>query len=254
MTSRLALLAFLAMTIPAGCRHEPPEAPPVDQTGGGSGGGGGTVGGGGGGGGSGGGGTPIPCDPDTVYFQQAALPLIVSSCAIPGCHDPGSNEDGVTLNNYQNIFNTADVEPFDLDGSDLYEVITETDPDKLMPPPDQYPSLTADEIAIIRDWILQGALNNSCEAAECDTTNVTYATAIEPIISAKCMGCHSGSTPQDGISLTNYAEVSSEALFGEVLAAVQHEAGVTAMPYNSAQLPSCEIDLIRIWIENGAPE
>jgi hypothetical protein len=156
MNTRLLIQLFIAIFVLAGCQHEPPEAPPADPNGSGS---------GGSGGGGGGGSEPIICDPDTVYFQQAVLPLIVSSCAIPGCHDPGSNEDGVTLNNYQNIFNTADVDPFDLDGSDLYEVITETDPDKLMPPPDQYPSLTADEIAIIRDWILQGVLNNSCEVA-----------------------------------------------------------------------------------------
>jgi hypothetical protein len=241
---------LIALFVLAGCQHEPPEAPPADPGGGGSGGGGGT----GGGGGGGGGGTPVICDPDTVYFQQAVLPLIVSSCAIPGCHDPGSHEDGVTLNNYQNIFTTGDIDPFDLDGSDLYEVITETDPDKLMPPPDQYPSLSADEIALIRDWILQGALNNSCESAACDTTNVTYIASIEPIISTKCMGCHSGANPQGDLSLTNYSEVSSEALFGDVLAAVQHQSGVTAMPYNSEMLPQCEIDLIRIWIENGAPE
>ncbi|MGB6037895.1 MAG: c-type cytochrome domain-containing protein [Cryomorphaceae bacterium] len=245
MNTRLLIQMLIALFVLAGCQHEPPEAPPADT----SGGGGGT-----GGGGGGGGGTPVICDPDTVYFQQAVLPLIVSSCAIPGCHDPGSNEDGVTLNNYQNIFNTGDIDPFDLDGSDLYEVITDTDPDKRMPPPGEYPPLSSDEIAIIRNWILQGALNNSCESAEYDTTNVTYALSIEPIMESKCMGCHSGSSPQGGLSLSNYAEISSEALFGDVLASVQHANGVTAMPYNSAQLPQCEIDLIRIWIENGALE
>ena len=241
MSIRLTIQICIVVILMIGCQHQPPEDPPVDT--------GGTSGGGGGGGTD-----PVVCDPDTIYFQQAVLPLIVSSCAIPGCHDPGSNEDGVTLNNYQNIFNTGDIDPFDPNGSDLYEVITDTDPDDRMPPAGEYPPLSADEIAIIRDWILQGALNNSCESAECDTTNVTYALSIEPIMESKCMGCHSGSSPQGGLSLSNYAEISSEALFGDVLATVQHANGVTAMPYNSAQLPQCEIDLIRIWIENGAPE
>jgi len=243
MNTRLLIQMLIALFVLAACQHEPPEAPPgsAGDTGENS------------------GGTdtitdPIVCDPDTIYFQQAVLPLIVSSCAIPGCHDPGSNEDGVTLNNYQNIFNTGDIDPFDLDGSDLYEVITDTDPDDRMPPAGEYPPLSSDEISIIRDWILQGALNNSCENAECDTTNVTYTASIEPIMSAKCTGCHSGADPEAGISLESYAQVSSEALFGEVLAAVQHQDGVTNMPYNSTQLPQCEIDLIRIWIENGAPE
>ncbi len=157
------------------------------------------------------------------------------------------------LTDYNNIMQTGDVRPFDLDGSDLFEVITEDDLYKRMPPYPEYEALSAAEINMIATWIMQGALNNAC-AADCDTTNVTYAMSIEPIISAKCQGCHSGSSPQGGISLTNYGQVSSEALFGTLLDAVQHTGTATPMPYNSAQLPDCEIDLIRIWIENGAPE
>jgi len=220
-----------------GCKHELPEPPPVT-----------------GGNGGGGGGTNLPpCDPDTVYFSQSILPLIVSSCAIPGCHDAGTAENGVVLNNYNNIINTGDVRVFDLDGSDLYEVITDNDQDDRMPPAAQFPALSPDEIALIRDWILQGALNNSC-AADCDTSNVTYALGIQSLISAKCQGCHSGANPQGGLLLTNYSQVSVSALFGNMLDAVQHTGTATPMPFNSAQLPQCEIDLIRIWIENGAPE
>ncbi len=221
------------------CKHEIPEPPPG-------------IGGNGGG--------PVdpppplpPCDPDTVYFSQSILPLLVSSCAIPGCHDAGTAENGVVLNNYANIINTGDVRAFDLDGSDLYEVITDDDEDDRMPPAGEYPPLSADEIALIRDWILQGAKNNSC-AADCDTSNVTYALSIQPLISAKCQGCHSGANPQGGLLLTNYNQISTSALFGNMLDAVQHTGSVTPMPFNSAQLPQCEIELIRIWIENGAPE
>ncbi len=196
---------------------------------------------------------PDPCDPEVVYFEQEILPLIVSSCAIPGCHDPGSAEDDVILNSYQNIMNTGDIDPYDPDGSDLYEVITEDDPDKFMPPPGEYPPLSSAEINLIEEWILQGAQNLSCESA-CDTTNVTYSIKIEPIISAKCQGCHSGSNPQGSISLTSYSEVRNVALNGEMQDAVQYTGDATPMPYNSNQLPQCEIDLIRIWIENGAPQ
>ena len=239
MNTRQIVQALFLIVLLWCCQHDPLEGPPGSDPNNG---------------GGGGGGAPELCDPDSIYFQQSVLLLIVSSCAIPGCHDPGAAEDDVILNNYNNIINTGDVDPFDLNGSDLYDVITEDDPDKLMPPPDEFPSLTEDEIAIIRNWILQGALNNSCESASCDTTNVNFSSSIEPIFSAKCTGCHSGDTPQGGISLTNYAEISSESLFGDVLAAVQHQEGVTNMPFNSPQLPQCEIELIRIWIENGAPE
>lgn len=235
------IILFVLLAI-GSCKHEPQEPPVTNNPGGGN-----------GGGGNGGPDTTTFCDPDSIYFEQQVLPLIVSSCAIPGCHDPGTAEDNVILNSYENIMNTADVDPFDPEGSDLYEVITEDDPDKFMPPPGEYPPLSAEEVQLIQNWILQGAQNLSCESS-CDTTNVTFSMKIEPIISTKCQGCHSGGEPQGGISLTNYAEVRDVALFGTMLDAVQHTGDATPMPYNSNQLPPCEVDLIRIWIENGAPQ
>lgn len=234
---------FTAIVLVAiGCQHEPVEAPPGMGGNGGGGGGTDTTGPG-----------DDPCDPELIYFQQSVLPLLVSSCAIPGCHDAGTAEDGVILNNYENIMETGDIDPGDLDGSDLYEVITDSDPDDRMPPADEYPPLSDAEIGIIRDWILQGAQNLSC-AGDCDTTNVTYALKIEPLISTNCLGCHSGANPQGGIDLNGYGNASSVALFGDMLDAVQHTGTATPMPFGTSQLPQCEIDLIRIWIENGAPE
>lgn len=220
----------------AGCQHEPSLAPngggtdgPVDSI-------------------------PTPCDPQIVYFQQQVLPLLVSSCAIPGCHDPATAENDVILNSYENVMATADVRPNDPDGSDLYEVIVEEDPEDRMPPSGQFPPLSAQEIALIRQWILQGATNTSCESATCDTTNVLYSNKIESIVSTKCQGCHSGSNPQGSISLLTYAQVRDQALNGQMLNAVQHTGSAVPMPFNSNQLPQCEIDQIRIWIENGAPQ
>ena len=65
------------------------------------------------------------CDPDSIYFENDILPILISNCAIPGCHDASSAEDDVILTDYFYVIETGDVEPFDLDGSDLYEVITE---------------------------------------------------------------------------------------------------------------------------------
>lgn len=74
------------------------------------------------------------CHPDTVYFLNDVMPIIASNCAIPQCHDAITMKEGVILTTYESIIETADVRAFDLDGSDLYEVITETDRDKVMPP------------------------------------------------------------------------------------------------------------------------
>ncbi len=102
-----------------------------------------------------------PCHPDTVYFERDILPVLRSSCAKAGCHD-ATPEDGVILDTYANVMATGDVRPGNPGGSDLYEVLIETRPDKRMPPPPQ-PPLSADQIEMIRKWILQGAKNLSCD-------------------------------------------------------------------------------------------
>ncbi|NEN22991.1 hypothetical protein G3O08_05690 [Cryomorpha ignava] len=237
------IFVFVGVLVILSCKHEPPLPPLNGGTGGTGGGPGDTLNP-----------NPYPCDPDTIYFSQTILPLLVSNCAIPGCHSADAAEDGVILNNYENIINTGDVRPFDLDGSDLYEVITENDPDNIMPPPGDGNPLTSEQIGLIAAWIQQGALNLSCNNGDCDTTNVTYVSKIEPIITAKCLGCHSGSSPQGDISLSGYANVRDQSIDGSLLQAVQHVGTATPMPYQSSQLPQCEIDLIRIWIENGAPQ
>ena len=40
-------------------------------------------------------------------FQQDVLPLIVSSCAMSGCHDAASAQEGVVLTSYSTIMNTG---------------------------------------------------------------------------------------------------------------------------------------------------
>ena len=43
------------------------------------------------------------CHPDTVYFRNTILPLVVSSCATTDCHDNVSHKDGIILTDYASI-------------------------------------------------------------------------------------------------------------------------------------------------------
>lgn len=195
--------------------------------------------------------TPEDCDPDVVYFQQDILPFFTARCGFDGCHSAGSNEDGVTLDNYADIFEDLDIDPGDPYDNEFIEVVTDSDLDDRMPPYPDYPGLTQEQINMVVTWISQGAQNNSCEG--CVTENITYQTVIGSLIANRCQGCHSGSNPDGGILLMNYDQISNLALNGPLLDAVQHTGNVTPMPNNSAQLPQCEIDQIEIWINNGAP-
>ena len=61
------------------------------------------------------------CDPDTVYFQNTILPLVVSSCATTGCHDKNSHRDGIILTDYSSIIRTGEIKPGDPGDSEFFE-------------------------------------------------------------------------------------------------------------------------------------
>ncbi|MBC8172375.1 MAG: hypothetical protein H7X71_00595 [Chitinophagales bacterium] len=195
-----------------------------------------------------------PCDPDSTYFANDVLPILVSNCAVSGCHDAESHEEGIVFSTYADIMESMIEEddlivpgdPFD---SKMIEAILEDDADDRMPPPPNTP-LSGGEVDVLIAWIEQGALNNSCEG-ECDTTSVTYSGTIANIVSNYCLGCHSGTSPSGGISLASYSGVAEVAADGRLLGAVSGFSGYTPMPFGSDPLPACNIDQIRIWIEDG---
>lgn len=191
-----------------------------------------------------------PCDPDSIYFENDILPLIISTCAQPGCHDAATAEDDIILTDYDNIIDHGDIDPFNPEDSELYEVITDPDPDDRMPPPDEG-NLTADQINQIYLWISQGALNNGCD--ECDTIDVTFSEDIFPIIDLNCQGCHSGSSPSGDLELLDYMDISAIAMNGSLYSSVTGNDGYELMPYNGDPLFQCDIDKIEIWINEGAP-
>lgn len=195
---------------------------------------------------------PAGCDPDTVYFQNEILPLLISSCGVIGCHDPGTAEKDVVLTDYFSVINTAEVKPGDPDESKLYKVITDDDPEDRMPPPPNEP-MSQDKIEKIRKWILQGAKNNSCEETQCDTTVVSFSNHIMPVINLHCFGCHSGSNPGGGILMTNHNQIAAAANSGKLMGSISWQNGFSPMPKNGNQLSICHITQFKKWIENGTP-
>ena len=197
--------------------------------------------------------TSNSCSSDTSYFENDVLPIIASNCAISGCHGNGTASDGVSLENYNSIVNTGDIRTGNPGGSDLYEVITETDPDKLMPPPSSGKSLNAQQIETIRLWIDQGAKNNACiDNSNCDTLNVGFSSEIQVILQNNCLGCHSGAVPQGQIDLSTYSNVKIYVDNGKLFGAVNHESGYVAMPQGQPKLDDCKILTIKAWINQGA--
>lgn len=183
-----------------------------------------------------------------MYFQQQVLPILISNCAVPGCHNTATDDnDWIQITDYNSLMNSGIVQ-----NGDLLEAITENDPNDLMPPPPQAP-LTASQISLISSWIQQGAQNNSCASSVCDTLNVTYSGSIVPLIQQRCLGCHSGGSPQGGINLSTWSAVNAVAADGRLGRSVTHDPTGIPMPPSSPIMPACEVRTFMIWIDAGAP-
>lgn len=106
-------------------------------------------------------------------------------------------------------------------------------------------------------------INSSCtfeseedlaEQTFCDTTDIVYSD-LTHVFTDICANCHnSSSTFQEGIVMDSYENVVSSINSGPVWEAINHEAGVTPMPYQQEKLPECDLKKIKAWIDNGMPK
>ena len=193
------------------------------------------------------------CNPDTVYFQNDILPIFLNTCAISGCHDAATAREGLVLDNYSHIVNNGKLKKGKPNSSEMYRVMNYSGENR-MPPKNSGVSLSQDQINMVYTWILQGAQNNSCNAnaGGCDTSNMSFASNIQPILNKYCTGCHNSSLAQKGVRLDNYNGVVASVNSGQLVASIEWQAGYTPMPYGGNQLDQCTINKIKSWINNGA--
>jgi len=189
-----------------------------------------------------------PCEENVVYFENQVLPIFISNCAISGCHDAQSAEDGVVLIDFATI--SKKMKPGDPNDSEYYTILLDTQSDELMPRDPQTGigySLPADQISTIKTWIEQGVNNNYCD--DCDTTSYTYSGTIKPIVDQNCAtstACH-GSGTQYG-DFTTYTGLKSRV----DNQSIQKRAIVVQDMPPAAPMPDCELLLIKNWIDHGA--
>ena len=188
------------------------------------------------------------CDPDTVYFSNTILPLVVSSCATTGCHDESTHADGIILTDFESILRTGKIKPGNPGDSEFFEVLT--DDEDLMPPP-PLPVLSQEQIDQVRTWISQGAEDNTCTDG-CDTSSVTFSGTVWPLMKSYCVGCHTSASPGGGIVIESYSDVIRMAGNGSLMGSIGYETGYSPMPPNTP-LDKCIIDQMRIWIDKGMP-
>ncbi len=194
-----------------------------------------------------------PCASNVIHYQTDIRPILFNNCAVSGCHDKETAQNGIILNDFENTLASGGIVPFYLDSSSIYQRIRSTGPIKM--PPDPRSSLEPEQINLIKNWILQGAEDYLCDTIPfCDTLDVSYVQHIFPIFARSCRGCHSGTNPAAGVSLTNYDEISLIGQSGRLVGVVAWWFGFAKMPPNGNKLPECEIEQIRRWVAAGVPD
>lgn len=188
----------------------------------------------------------IPCSKDTVYFFNEVGPLIITSCAMTGCHD-GNEGETRPLTTFKNI--TRYVSVGNPASSELYTVLSKSGEDLMPPPP--YAAFTSTQKLLTSKWIQQGALNNGCTDISCDTTNVTYSGVVQVIMQTNCTGCHSATKADGGIKLDSYTDVKSTNSSGKLYGSIIQSSGFIPMPPDS-KITNCNIKKIKSWINKGS--
>ncbi len=181
-----------------------------------------------------------------VCFETEILPLIVSNCAQSGCHDAISQKEGYNFTTYANIRKAVSAgNPTE---SKLYKSMTGNGEDLM--PPSPYTRLTTSQLAVVKNWIEEGALETTCNT--CDPTEFAYAANILPIVDSYCKGCHSGTNPSGGIRLESFNDIKGAATSGKLLGTVTGASGYSVMP-PAGKLQDCQIEQLNNWVAANSP-
>jgi mono/diheme cytochrome c family protein len=89
---------------------------------------------------------------------------------------------------------------------------------------------------------------------DCTGQTPTYNNDIKAIYDASCAtsGCHNASHHAAGIDLSTYSAAIS-ANNDDILGAVEHNSGYSAMPQGAGKLSDTQIKKIYCWMQNNKP-
>ncbi|MBV5315698.1 MAG: hypothetical protein JZU47_20540 [Prolixibacteraceae bacterium] len=181
-------------------------------------------------------------------YERDIQPILLSGCAISGCHDATTHKEGLDFSSYAKTLTT--ISKGNPAGSKLYKAITASPSSEDFMPPKPYSALSKTAIDSIYNWIKRGGLNEEC-ASVCDTTGtIKYSSHIKSIIDLACVSCHGENSPSGGINLLTAANLQTVAKSGKLLGAIKRKTGYSAMPPAYA-LSTCELRQIELWMNQG---
>jgi len=218
--------------------------------------------------------SPAPAKPGAVVdFARDIAPILQKSC-LP-CHSGEKPQGGLRLDNEAHVLRGGQsgkaIIPGDSAKSPLVKRLLGEGEEARMPMGAN--PLPAAQIKLIRAWIDRNTFVAAEGVAPAQITPVAshveldsselFATRIRPILAARCYTCHGPNLQQNGLRLDSLASILKGSDNGRVI--VPGESGKSPlvrrllaldrpqMPYGAPPLNADEVELIRKWIDQGAP-
>lgn len=183
----------------------------------------------------------------TICFDTQVLPFFQTNCAFSGCHNAQSKQDGYDLSNYASIIAKGIVKG-NAANSKIYKSMIETGKDRMPPAP--YPAIAKDKLDMIAKWINEGAENKVC--GNTNKSIVVNFASVNSIIQTNCVGCHKTGFASAGVNLDNYTDIKKYGTSGSLYGSITGATGYKKMP-TDGQLTTCDITIIKKWMDLGMP-
>ena len=158
-------------------------------------------------------------------FTRVQKEVFDIDCALSGCHTGSASPLGLNLaegKSYADLVNKGSnqidslllVEPFNPDASYLVQKIEggSGGGDQM---PLNRPPLSTEQMALVRAWINEGALEDSDTSEEEETIDPTLSNIQKTIFDTRCTSCHSGDYTAGALNLSegkSYGQLVNRAL------------------------------------------
>jgi formylglycine-generating enzyme required for sulfatase activity/mono/diheme cytochrome c family protein len=207
---------------------------------------------------------------DPVDFNRQIKPIFEANCV--SCHGAERPKGAFRMLTREDIIKGGDdgtgLVPGEPDKSPIYtSMILSADHEDVMPPPQQGGPLPGEIAAVVRQWIAEGAKWPEGVKLE-QVQRIDFVKDVQPILEFNCVACHREGEAKGKLRLDTKEEAfTSGEYYGPTIVPFEPE---KSRSYTSTILPEDDIDLmppsnkggplpkevtdiLRMWIEQGAP-
>ncbi|MCB1224550.1 MAG: SUMF1/EgtB/PvdO family nonheme iron enzyme, partial [Verrucomicrobiales bacterium] len=203
-----------------------------------------------------------------VDFAQQVQPILEAACV--HCHGPDKDKGDFRIDSHEAALagneNGPGITAGDPSKSAIYTTLILPEDDDLVMPPSKEGLLDPTQIAVIKQWIEEGAKWPAGTTLKA-TTRIQFAKHVQPILEENCLSCHNPDKDKGGWIASTLKDAVETGDNGSNLVAFQPKKSglftLVSLPEDDddimpptksgGPLKKGEIEILRNWIVQGAP-